>query len=121
MCKAVVKRQDDERAPALINVHKRRCLLNIGSVVAVCEHNTFWIGSSTTGVSDCSDIIVHQRLTHREEFIKSMLCKEPVAHCKHLINMHLAFLQFPGIAKDNDLLHLGEFILYCTDFLELII
>ena len=117
----MVERQDDECAPALVNVHKSRSLLHIRRVVAVCQHDTLGVGCCTACISNCRNIIVHKRLPHREKLLESVSLQEPIAHREYLVNVYLAILKLADIAKDNDFLHLSEFLLYGTYLLELIV
>ena len=121
MCEAVVERQNYKCTPVLVDMYECRCLLYVGGVVAVCEYHALWIGCCTAGICNCRYIVVYKRLTHCQELLHGVFCKELVTHGKNLIGMYFAILKFTGIAEDDYFLHLLQLLLYRAYLLQLIV
>ena len=80
VCKTVVQGQNDQRAPRLINIDQSTRLLYVCGIVTVCQHDTLWIGCSTTGVSDRSVVVVLNRVGYCQELLFCMFSQKLITH-----------------------------------------
>ena len=104
MGEAVVQRQDDEHPVFRCHTNYGVSLLDIGSIVPVCQKDTLRVGCGAGGVADVRIIIRAYRPVSLYEHLL-ILREELVAHLDYLADIELILLLVIHFVKDNDLLY----------------
>ena len=104
MREAVIQRQDDEHPVFRCHTDDGVSLLDIGSIVPVCQKDTLRVGCGAGSVADVRIIIrAYRPVSLDEEFL--ILREELVTHRDYLADIKFILLLVSHFVKDDDLLY----------------
>ena len=102
VCKAVVKRQDDEHSIVRRYRDTGQSLLDVCRIVAMSQDYTLRVCRCSRGISDSCVVIILNSLADSQELL-AVLCEILFTHSIQLIKAHFALLEC-DIPPNNDML-----------------
>ena len=108
MGETVVERQDDQRAPCMVDIDARERLLHIRRIVAVRQDDAFRVGCRAGCISNRRVVVIFDRQGGVEERYQRMGRQVFFSHTYHFGKRDLFFAVFRLIVHHDHLLDKGQ-------------